>query len=860
MNITVINDPANITNSDFHQVADGTILLDWLIEQYGENGFDVPTKIYAGSISQLSEINVDDFNEMNKPINGDIYIIHHPLGLDPITIGFIIAVVVAIAVVVLMPTPELPEGIRQAKGSPNNALSGQSNVARALDRVPDIFGQIKSFPDLIAPTVTEFINHIKFQREYMCIGRGFHVVDEVKSGDTLISSIAGSTATFFQPGTAPAQVLKTRQSNEVAGQIIKGPNEQPTTTMDALYQVTYVVGTDKATITSNLPGENIWGEFLIGQTIVAENLNANDGVSDFNLDGSYVIDDITDQNLVLLDAAAENANWSNFDLTPRNVITTGGTPTISTPVSEINIGPFVVPGDNNDEIWVDFQGQKGLARGGQLNEPTSVDLEVFIEEIDDFDIPTGPSFTIDITLKEDTREPRFWTFKFDSSDGVIKGKRYRATVTRTNDSSPTATDVVDEIKWTRLAGIEDIATPDTTGTTRVVIETQATEQVASIQERKFNMLATRKVVTWDGSAVVGDIDTGVGLVVSRRMADVFLHYSLDEKLGARAITDLDVNAIFAIQASLDAVFNGEKGEFSFTFDGKNTPALEEMRQIGQAARSFLFRDGSIFSMIRDQEQPISRAMFNRRNKKPNSETMSMKFNKPLDFDGVALEYTDIDDGITRTITLPDDLPAGDPNFGLPQAANAKSVDGIGIAQYVQAWDRAQYELNRLIYARTSVDTKVTAEGILMPLNARIEHVDGTRLTTLESDGEIKAVSGLIITTSERCIFELNTIYSVILRDDIGDPISPIIVTERTDTEFGFVLSSAPSIDINVRGDNDYQRGTLYNFGPDGNELSRSYLVQRKQPDSDGNVQLELINYSDHYFDADNQIPPPKATI
>ena len=141
--------------------------------------------------------------------------------------------------------------------------------------------------------------------------------------------------------------------------------------------------------------------------------------------------------------------------------------------------------------------------------------------------------------------------------------------------------------------------------TRAVILTQATEQAASIQERKFNVIATRRVLTWDGTNVVGSLIDGSGLTASRRFADILLHYFLDPRLGGRAISDLDVQELYEIQTRLDSVFGGEKGEFSFTFDDNNVPAIEEMRQIANAARCLLIRNGSYFTIVRDEPQEIS---------------------------------------------------------------------------------------------------------------------------------------------------------------------------------------------------------------------------------------------------------------
>jgi len=738
-------------------------------------------------------------------------------------------------------------------------------VARLLDRVPEIFGQEHSYPDLIAPTVTQFINHIKYQREYMCVGRGFYQLENFKTGETLISDVAGSTVTEYEPGAAPDEVLRTRQSNEVAGQEMIGPNEDTLVDLPATYTVGYVSGTDLATITTDGTPADAWDLFESGDVVNIDELYITVASTDYNLSGVYVVDSAPTATAIVLQAAAvENSNWIQVDGTTANPITTTGGDTL-TPVlfiaGEVTVlGPFTVPGDKNEQIWMDLQAPRGLASSTKLNKFLSITLSFLFEEIDADGVPTGGNFTYGVTLKDKTRDPRFWTYKITAADGLVVDTLYRVTGERITASVPGGTQRVEEIRWSRLAGIENITAPDTTGTTRVIVETQATNQVAAIQERQFNVDATRKTITWDGEKVVGDMDTGVGLEPSRRMADAFLHYALDPKLGARTISAIDVDAIYAIQRELDSVFDGEKGEFSYTFDSQDTPAIEELRQIAQAARCFIYREGSIFGMTRDQVQPIARGLFNRRNKTPGRETRSIKFNRPLDNDGVTIEYKDIDDNNVRTITFPDDLPADDPNYGLANALNPLKIDGIGIRQYTQAWDRAQYQFRRLLYQRVSVESQVTADGLLVPLNGRVQHVDGTRLVDLISDGEVVSVDGRKVRTSQRCVFERADVYSVVLRNEEGSPIAPIIVTPHPDTEYGFVLSRKPGFQLVVRGDKDYQRGTLYTLGPDGNDLAEAYLVQRKTPDADSNVSLELINYTPEYYAADSTVPPTKEIL
>ena len=584
---------------------------------------------------------------------------------------------------------------------------------------------------------------------------------------------------------------------------------------------------------------------------------ADSGAGVFNLDGEYIVDSKTSTEITLSAAGVENPNWANFDGVTAIILDTDSgvslNPNIANVSEQIVVGPFTVPGENYSEVWLDVVAPKGLAGGSNLDKNLSVTVRFTFEEIDDLGAPTGPSFTYDRTVTDDTTDARFYTFKVDSSDGIVTGNRYRVSAQRFSDSNSKRD--ADQIKWQRLASVKFIDRVDQPRTTRVKILTQATEQVASIQERKFNCRAVRKVLTWDGSQVVGDINSGVGLSASRRFADVFLHYALDPDLGARQLSNIDVETLYSIQNQLDSVFNGEKGEFSFTFDNQNTPALEEMRQIVDAARCFMTRTGSYLSFVRDQSQPISRGLFNRRNKRPDSENKSIRFNRPVDNDGVVFEFFNRETNQSQTISLPQDLPVGDPNYGLPAPVNPKKVESAGIKNYSQAWDRAQYEFNRVIHSRVSVETTVSADAATLPLNARVSHVDGTKIVSASSDGEIKAYSGLEVETSEPCIFEPGKSYSVILRDEDGQPSSALPVTQRGDSKNGFVLVSAPPLSLYIRGENDYQRGMLYNFGEDGTEAGELYLLQRKEPEGDFYYKLELINYTEKYYQADNQTPP-----
>ncbi|ENR8864404.1 MoaD/ThiS family protein, partial [Enterobacter hormaechei] len=78
----------------------------------------------------------------------------------------------------LAPKPAIANSGGNTVDSPNNSLTGQTNTARVYKAKPDIYGQIRSFPDLIQESVFEYVHQtstdggLKYVTEWMCIGIG----------------------------------------------------------------------------------------------------------------------------------------------------------------------------------------------------------------------------------------------------------------------------------------------------------------------------------------------------------------------------------------------------------------------------------------------------------------------------------------------------------------------------------------------------------------------------------------------------------------------------------------------------------------------------------------------------------------
>jgi len=271
---------------------------------------------------------------------------------------------------------------------------------------------------------------------------------------------------------------------------------------------------------------------------------------------------------------------------------------------------------------------------------------------------------------------------------------------------------------------------------------------------------------------------------------------------------------------------------------------DELATIMNSVRGFAYREGNFIRFRRDASQPQRVTLFNKRNKKPESETKKIKFQKPGEFDGVQLEWQNEERGDKSTIFVPES-----------GSINPKRIKTAGIKNFEQAWNRAKYEFAKLQFQRVSVDTTVTHEGLLvLPLD-RVASVDATNFT--KQDGEIVAIDGNLMQTSEPVTFNGGGA-TVILRAVDGEVSEPLLVAERTDGVQGFELLESPGFDIFTRGFNGYQIGTIYTFEPDNNHAANDYQIQAIEPGDDGYVRLTMVNYTENIYSADFETPPTQG--
>lgn len=205
--------------------------------------FPATARIYHEHLAVACDVTPSDEASIERlaTLPGPFYVVVYPG--EPLTIVLVVVAVLTVAAAFLLkpkvaiPNPALRSNSQST--SPNNELSARTNRPRVNGRIPDIFGTLRSTPDLLTSPYKVFIGHIEVEYAYMCIGRGSYTVADVRDDTTPVSSIAGMTVEIFAPNTSPNNssspqlrignpitqpLYHTSRANSVDGQVLRAPN------------------------------------------------------------------------------------------------------------------------------------------------------------------------------------------------------------------------------------------------------------------------------------------------------------------------------------------------------------------------------------------------------------------------------------------------------------------------------------------------------------------------------------------------------------------------------------------------------------------------------------------------------------
>lgn len=230
VNVVMAKNPLAPETWTRHEVED---VRAFLLEEMGT--WPETARIYHRHVAQSCDVTPKDAEGVRRlaELDGTLYVVVYPEG--PIAIVIAIVAVAAVAAAAFLLMPKVPGQRNMQARSPNNELAERTNIARPGGRIPDIFGKVRSTPDLIAVPYKVFKNHQEVEVAYMCVGRGTYDILDVRDDTTSIAQVEGSSVEVYGPNTSPNsgspqmtigapitdELLMAKRSNAVNGQTLE---------------------------------------------------------------------------------------------------------------------------------------------------------------------------------------------------------------------------------------------------------------------------------------------------------------------------------------------------------------------------------------------------------------------------------------------------------------------------------------------------------------------------------------------------------------------------------------------------------------------------------------------------------------
>lgn len=814
--LTILNDPAGITGRR-HFPLDCGISLQENIARHAVSGADCELRINGVEVDPLTDPRMD----APPSLFDDVVLVRRPEGLDPVT-WLIVAAVSAAAAYVLM--PQMPNlGGATSKDSPNNRLTGQSNIARAYQAIPDVYGYRRVWPDLIQPSVVEYVDHVKYVTEWLCVSRGKGTIADVQYAETPIDDIDGTSYEVFEPvpsggypefgTTTILNVDEVFASDEVNGQELT-PVE-PFATLTKTGTFTAVSGATQftATIPNGADLDQLKSLVPSGTAEVSFVYSSGGLLPVFSETCTVLGVSVAGGNATF--TFSSSAWGDNYSEVTTMTITPNGT-------ASAVIGPFTLPVECS-RIWWNTIFQRGLKGTVQIRaewwQVDSGGVEI-----------AGTRQTQDNTYTADTYDQRFYTNKATPS---AESGRYRIQFERLNEVNGDGS--ADVAKLEEVYAVREYASKTLPGVTVIRVTTKATESATGFSDRKFNLRWLRHVRTLTSDA----------LSESRNFARAMAHIWT---IAGNGISGLDTDALAAINAEL-----GETSpllRFDGSLDDADMSLGERLQYVANTARCVVWRDGTKWTATRDQARPYPELQLDYRNlAAAGDSTISYAAHLPATHDGIELEYVDeLTQSKKSYIRL--NISTGSPVAAA--VSNPRKVKLQGCTTTAQAENRAQLEARRLIYQRVSVSDTALADAGGLGIGALVRWIDPNDFAGDDGlqAGEVMAISGNVITPSEPVDWKGQTSGRIMFTGTDGQRVG---TTQACYPDGDNILVSALPSGVYV-ADGTRQLGSRYAFavGLTDAEIEAAglYTVTEIRPAGDGTVSLALAQYDSRIYGAD----------
>ncbi|HGE6786365.1 TPA: host specificity factor TipJ family phage tail protein [Acinetobacter baumannii] len=493
-----------------------------------------------------------------------------------------------------------------------------------------------------------------------------------------------------------------------------------------------------------------------------------------------------------------------------------------------------------EQIFANFNAPQGLYHIGEkgYKEVIGVQLEMEYQLLDSTGTPTGSIYSVSENLfgnPQSIASPVGLTLK--ATLPSTSRLRYRLRRLTVHSSKGTVVDEVQAHSVYIMTALTKLSYDDVTLVRTVTVTNDIT---SGVKKRELNMLATRKVFSYESGSKSPE------RIASNKFADIVCAVTTDDYIGRRSIDTVDIQDLYATQSQIQTYFGTSKAiEFNYTFDNDNMSYEETLATIAYSVFCNARRtSGKVYFQF-EKVNPSSSILFNHRNKKPQSETVTTRFGKDKQYDGVEATWRNASENYTEeSIKLPND--------GI---TNPKKIELIGVTNKVQAYLLAYRAWNRIQYQRETIQFTGYGEADLVTINDRIAVVKDSIPTLVPlgleggfTSGEIEAWNGLNIQISQPVHFDATKSYTIHLQLSNGS-VETMLVTQGVD-EWHLVLERLPILPLITSSDG---KVTATNYSITlSNELdSEAYLISEKSPSATFESEITAVNYDERYYSNDS---------
>lgn len=716
--------------------------------------------------------------------------------------------------------------------SPNNSYSSQTNISRAYSQRPLVVGSPVIYPDLIGQAIEYYQDNIKQSEQYFEVCTGVLDGQTIQAGNTNILKFGTASTTLYYPAAGVTEIPDYRigqKVDEVDGQIIKGTNEgqdgasylavQSGTTATTYVGQTFTVYAGVTTQTDNLKAA-----FDAGSSKVRVNYEytiSAGGGSPQDAPGrgtGTILSIVSEQG-----GTVYKITVNSFD-GPKSEDDNYYDNFTFTILLDNTIGPFSCPIEC-EKLFFNIKFDRGLKN--------EVPISVTIYELDSKGgnrVAAGESFSV--IYYDDTVDAVYQTFTVTPTAGRTW---YEFEVRRTNAASQD-TSKPDIPTLEAVYCIQELGSygfPD--GGTMLSVKMPTTQiPTGSGVDNKINLI--------NGKVMMPSYDTTTKTILvdapSRNFADAALFVWRDFYGQDASILNLD--ELYTIADSLP----DDLKTFDYTFDDASNGVGSVLDTILNVARVYKYWDGQQVRFWRDEAVAFNSTVLSRADLAAESDrsySISRTSFVSGEYDSVQVEYINRDINKKAYIYRSIDGAGTIQNVA---GANAKEIVLAGCQNLVNATNRAELEIRRMLYQRwTLTDTFIDAHrflerGAVVLYNEVYEGGDAW-------GGEILSVSGGTAYVREELELQSGTTYQVYYTNALGEAVGPQTVTASTDNSF----TCSDLSQVYLEGFEGGRMGSRYYITEVNDTINRRWRVMERET-SGYDVQISMIGYDERIYEAD----------